>query len=207
MARYTGADCRQCRREKVKLFLKGDRCFSSKCALTRRAKLPGQHWNTRKKITEYGMQLREKQKTKRIYGLQERQFHGYYEKAETMRGVTGTNMLVMLEKRLDNIIYRMGIGASRSQARQLVTHGHITINGAPVNIPSYSVKAGDVIAIKENKANIPYFVELKQMKSAVLPKWLEFNNSTLVGKMLAEPTREDIDPSFQEHMIVELYSK
>ena len=208
MARNTGADCRQCRREKCKLFLKGERCYSDKCALTRRAKIPGVHADSRKKTTEYGLQLREKQKTKRIYGLQEKQFHSYYEEAERMKGVTGANMLVLLEKRLDNVVYRMGFGSSRSQARQFVNHGLITVNGKRVTIPSYQIKVGDVVSIKENKQEQPLFVELKQSKKAAnLPKWLDFDPATLTGTVLAAPTREDIDMSIQEHMIVELYSK
>ena len=208
MARNTGADCRQCRREKCKLFLKGERCYSDKCALTRRAKIPGVHADSRKKTTEYGLQLREKQETKRIYGLQEKQFHSYYEEAERMKGVTGANMLVLLEKRLDNVVYRMGIGSSRSQARQFVNHGLITVNGKRVTIPSYQIKVGDVVSIKENKQEQPLFVELKQSKKAAnLPKWLDFDPATLTGTVLAAPTREDIDMSIQEHMIVELYSK
>ena len=208
MARNTGADCRQCRREKCKLFLKGERCYSDKCALTRRAKIPGVHADSRKKTTEYGLQLREKQKTKRIYGLQEKQFHSYYEEAERMKGVTGANMLILLEKRLDNVVYRMGIGSSRSQARQFVNHGLITVNGKRVTIPSYQIKVGDVVSIKENKQEQPLFVELKQSKKAAnLPKWLDFDPATLTGTVLAAPTREDIDMSIQEHMIVELYTK
>lgn len=207
MARYTQADCRLCRREKTKLFLKGDRCYGPKCALTRRNKTPGQHWDSRKKITEYGLQLREKQKAKRIYGLQEKQFRKYYEMAERQRGVTGTNMLVMLEERLDNVVYRMGMGASRSQCRQMVNHGHITVNGKVVNIASYQVSAGDVISVKENKRDLPNYNELKEMKASNLPKWLEFEPANLTGKVLSKPTREDIDLSIQEHMIVELYSK
>ena len=208
MARNTGADCRQCRREKCKLFLKGERCYSDKCALTRRAKTPGVHADSRKKTTEYGLQLREKQKTKRIYGLQEKQFHSYYEEAGRMKGVTGANMLILLEKRLDNVVYRMGIGSSRSQARQFVNHGLITVNGKRVTIPSYQIKVGDVVSIKENKQEQPLFVELKQSKKAAnLPKWLDFDPATLTGTVLAAPTREDIDMSIQEHMIVELYSK
>ena len=208
MARNTGADCRQCRREKCKLFLKGERCYSDKCALTRRAKIPGVHADSRKKTTEYGLQLREKQKTKRIYGLQEKQFHSYYEEAERMKGVTGANMLILLEKRLDNVVYRMGIGSSRSQARQFVNHGLITVNGKRVTIPSYQIKVGDVVSIKENKQEQPLFVELKQSKKAAnLPKWLDFDPATLTGTVLAAPTRDDIDMSIQQHMIVELYSK
>ncbi len=208
MARNTGADCRQCRREKCKLFLKGDRCYSEKCAIVRRGKSPGVHADSRKKVTEYGLQLREKQKAKRIYGLQEKQFHKYYEEAERMKGVTGANMLILLEERLDNVVYRMGLGVSRSQARQFVNHGLITVNGKRVTIPSYQIKVGDVVSVKENKQEQPLFVALKQSKKAGnLPKWLDFDPATLTGKVLALPTREDIDMSIQEHMIVELYSK
>ena len=208
MAKYTAADCRLCRRENQKLFLKDDRCYSQKCALTRRAKIPGQQWAGRKKMTEYGAQLREKQKAKRIYGLQEKQFHKYYEEAERIKGVTGTNMLIMLEQRLDNVVYRMGIGVSRSQSRQLVNHGHITVNGKTVTIPSYAVRVGDVIAVKENKVDNKFFTELKSMKKpANLPQWLEFDITTLTGKVLAKPQREDVDLAIAEHMIVELYSK
>lgn len=208
MARYTEADCRLCRREGCKLFLKGDRCFSGKCAFTRRPAAPGQHGAARKKTSEYYTQLREKQKTKRIYGLCEKQFHGYYAEAERMKGVTGANMLVLLEMRLDNVVYRMGIGASRSQSRQLVTHGHITVNGKRVDIPSYIVKAGDEIAVKENKKDNKFFTEIKEMKkSGNLPKWLDFNPETLAGKVLAKPERADIDLNIEERMIVELYSK
>lgn len=208
MARYTSADCRQCRREKCKLFLKGDRCYSDKCALTRRNKTPGVHFDSRKKVTEYGLQLREKQKTKRIYGLQEKQFHSYYVEGERLTGVTGTNMLILLEQRLDNVVYRLGIGVSRSQARQFVNHGLITVNGKRLDIPSYQVKVGDVISVKENKQSQPLFVELKQAKKpGNLVQWLEFEPSQLTGKVIAKPTREDIDATIQEHMIVELYSK
>ena len=208
MAKYTEADCRLCRRENQKLFLKGDRCYSAKCALTRRAKIPGVQWAGRKKVTEYGSKLREKQKAKRIYGLQEKQFHKYYVEAERIKGVTGTNMLIMLEERLDNVVYRMGLGVSRSQSRQLVNHGHITVNGKTVTIPSYQVKVGDVIAVKESKVEKGNFKELRNLKKpANLPKWLDFDNATLSGKILAKPQREDIDLSIAEHMIVELYSK
>ena len=208
MARYTSADCRLCRREGCKLFLKGDRCYTNKCAMERRAVVPGQHGASRKKVTEYGTQLREKQKAKRIYGLLEKQFRGYYVRAERMRGVTGDNMLSLLERRLDNVVYRMGIGASRSQARQIVNHGLITVNGKTVNIPSYCVGAGDVIAVKETKTEKANFKDLKQMKKATnLPKWLDFEPSTLTGKILSLPQREDIDSNIEEHLIVELYSK
>ena len=204
MARMTGADCKLCRREGCKLFLKGERCTSSKCAMERNPLVPGQHGAAKKKVTEYGKQLREKQKVKRAYGVLEKQFRGYYEEAERQKGVTGTNMLRLLELRLDNVVYRMGIGSSRKEARQIVTHGHITVNGRNVNIPSYQVKVNDVIAIKENKKDI--FKGLKELK-IVTPKWLEFSNETLSGKINALPEREDIDLSIAEHLIVELYSK
>ena len=207
MARNTGADCRQCRREKCKLFLKGDRCYSEKCALTRRAKIPGVHADSRKKTTEYGLQLREKQKTKRIYGLQEKQFHKYYEEAERQKGVTGANMLVLLEERLDNVVYRLGFAATRLQARQLVSHAHFSVNGRKVDIPSYIVKAGDVIAVRENRAKNKYFEQVKTAKAGNLPKWLEGDLEKLEGKVLELPKREDIDTQIAEHMIVELYSK
>ena len=207
MAKYTESKCRLCRREGAKLFLKGERCFKGVCAFERRPVAPGQHGMARKKVSEYGLQLREKQKCKRIYGVLEGQFRKYYEKADRMKGITGENMLSLLERRLDNVIYRMGIGASRSQARQLVTHGHFTVNGRKVNIASFSVKVGDVICVKENKKDNKFFEEIKQMKVGTMPKWLEFNPETLEGKILALPTREDIDSNIKEHMIVELYSK
>ncbi len=207
MAKYTESKCRQCRREGAKLFLKGERCYKGTCAFDRRPVAPGQHGAGRKKISEYGLQLREKQKCKRIYGVLEGQFRMYYEKADKMKGITGENMLSLLERRLDNVIYRMGIGSSRSQARQLVTHAHFTVNGKKVNIASYIVKAGDVIAVKESKKDNKYFTEIKQMKVGNMPKWLEFNPETLEGKIIALPQREDIDSQIAEHLIVELYSK
>lgn len=208
MARYTGPDCRLCRREGAKLFLKGDRCYSASCAMNRRAVAPGQHGAARKKVTEYGTQLREKQKIKRIYGLCEKQFHKYYEEADRQKGVTGANMLQLLERRLDNVVYRMGIGLSRSQARQLVNHAHITVNGKTVNIPSYIVKAGDVVTVKENKAGNKFFKELKERKpNGTLPKWLEFDLASLSGKVIALPEREDIAMDVREQLVVELYSK
>lgn len=209
MAKYTGAKCRQCRREGAKLFLKGDKCYKAgACPFEKRPVAPGPHANIRKKVSEYGLQLREKQKTKRIYGVLEGQFRHYYEKADRMKGITGDNMLSLLERRIDNVIYRMGIANSRSQARQLVTHAHFTVNGKNVDIASYEVKAGDVIAVKETKKGNKYFTELKQtQKSANMPKWVEFDNETLTGKVLALPTREDVDMQIAEHMIVELYSK
>ncbi len=208
MARTIEPDCRQCRREGCKLFLKGERCTTKKCAMERRPVIPGQHGNSRRRVTfsEYGTQLREKQKVKRMYGILERQFREYYEEAERMKGVTGANMLSLIERRLDNVVYRMGIGASRKQCRQIVNHGLITVNGKRVNIPSYSVKAGDVIAVKENKQDNEMFKSLKGMK-VVMPKWLEFDTNTLTGKILALPTREDVDADIKEQLIIELYSR
>ena len=207
MATYREAKCRLCRREGGKLFLKGDRCYTSKCAFERRPQAPGQHGLGRKKVSEYGLQLREKQKTKRIYGVQEGQFRRYYQMADRMRGITGENMLRLLECRLDNVIYRMGIGTSRAQARQLVNHAHFSVNGKTVNIPSYIIKAGDVIAVKENRKKEKYFQAVKEAKVGNMPKWLEFNPEKLEGKILALPQRDDIDSQIAEHMIVELYSR
>lgn len=206
MAKYTEADCRLCRREGTKLFLKGERCLSKKCAMEKRPVVPGQHGTGRKKVTEYGRQLREKQKVKRAYGILEKQMHAYYEEAERLNGVTGETMLSLIERRLDNVVYRMGIGASRAEARQIVNHGHICVNGRRVNIPSFQVKAGDVVSIKENKRSLEMFKELKEVK-VVLPKWLEFDATKLEGKVLDLPKREDIDFAIEEHLIVELYSR
>ena len=206
MAKYTCADCRQCRREGQKLFLKGERCTSKKCAMERRPVAPGQHGTGRKKASEYSVQLREKQKAKRAYGLLEKQFRGYYEEAERMRGVTGENMLALIERRLDNVVYRMGIGASRAQCRQIVNHGHITVNGKSVDIASYQVKIGDVIAVNEAKKDNAIFKELRGAR-IVMPKWLEFDTETLVGKIIDSPKREDIDLNINEQLIIELYSK
>ena len=206
MAKYTDADCRLCRREGCKLFLKGDRCISPKCAMEKRPVVPGQHGLGRKKVTEYGTQLREKQKVKRAYGLLEKQFRGYYEMATRMKGVVGENMLSLLERRLDNVVYRLGIGDSRSESRQIVNHGHILVNGKKVNIPSYLVKVGDEISVLDSSKSSPKFAVLKDMK-IVVPKWLEFNTNTMVGKIHALPRRDDIDLNIQEHMIVELYSR
>ena len=207
MATYREAKCRLCRREGGKLFLKGDKCYTGKCPFEKRPTPPGVHGAGRKKVSEYGQQLREKQKAKRIYGVQEGQFRAYYEKADRMKGITGENMLSLLERRLDNAIFRMGAGASRSQARQLVNHGHFLVNGRLVNIPSYIVKTGDVITVKESKTSNKYFEALKTAKAAVQPKWLEFNPEKLEGKIISLPARDDIDSQIAEHMIVELYSK
>ena len=207
MATYREAKCRLCRREGGKLFLKGDKCYTGKCPFEKRPTPPGVHGAGRKKVSEYGQQLREKQKVKRIYGVQEGQFRAYYEKADRMKGITGENMLSLLERRLDNVIFRMGIGASRAQARQLVNHGHFLVNGKKVNIPSYIIKVGDIITVKENKTSKKYCEAIKAMKVGVMPKWLEFNPEKLEGKILALPARDDIDSQIAEHMIVELYSK
>lgn len=208
MARTIEPDCRQCRREGCKLFLKGERCTTKKCAMERRPVIPGQHGNSKRRVafSEYGTQLREKQKVKRMYGILEKQFRAYYEKARKMEGATGSVMLTLIERRLDNVVYRMGIGLSRKQARQIVNHGLITVNGKRVNIPSYIVKAGDIIAIKENKQNNEQFKDLKGSK-IVMPKWLEFDTNTLSGKILALPSREDIDADIKEQLIVEVYSR
>ena len=206
MAKYTGADCKLCRREGCKLFLKGERCLTKKCAFERRPSVPGVHGQARKKQTEYSLQLREKQKVKRAYGLLEKQFKKYYDMANNMKGIVGENMLSLLERRLDNVVYRMGIGASRAESRQIVNHGHITVNGRTVNIPSYLVKVDDIIAIKENKRDKEMFKDLKDVK-VVMPKWLEFNATKLSGKINALPQRDDIDLNIQEHLIIELYSK
>lgn len=207
MAKYTDSSCRVCRREGTKLFLKGDRCYSPKCAVGKRQAAPGQHGTSRKKMSEYGLQLREKQKTKKTYGMLEKQFRLVYARAEKMRGATGENMLTLLELRLDNVVFRMGIGDSRALCRQLVNHGHITVNGSNVNIPSYTCKAGDVIAVKENRRKNKYFEELKKEKKLNLPKWVEFDTEKLSGKILAKPERADIDLTISENMIVELYSR
>lgn len=206
MARYTAANCRLCRREGQKLFLKGERCYSSKCALEKRNFPPGQHGQGRKKVSEYGLQLREKQKTKRFYGLQETQFRNLFEKAARKKGITGENLLILLETRLDNVVFRLGFASSRKEARQLVTHGHFTVNGKKVNIPSYEVKAGDVIAVKEKSHSSPKFKEIKDMTITV-PSWVTVDVEKLEGKVLNMPTRDDIDTPVAEHMIVELYSK
>lgn len=206
MAKYINADCRLCRREGTKLFLKGERCTSKKCAIDKRAGAPGVHPVTRKKPSEYQLQLREKQKVKRAYGLLEKQFRGYYEKAERSRGKTGEVMLSLLERRLDNVCYRLGLGASRDQARQIVNHTHILVNGKKVNIPSYEVKVGDIISVKEKSANSPLFAGIKESR-VIVPKWLEFDATKLTGKVVALPAREDIDLTIAEHLIIELYSK
>ena len=206
MARYTGATCRLCRREGMKLFLKGDRCYTDKCAFARRSYAPGQHGANKKKVSNYGVQLREKQKAKRIYGVLESQFRTYYEKAEKIKGITGENLLKLLELRLDNVAYRLGYGASRNEARQLVTHGHFLVNGKKVDIASYKVSVNDVISICEKSRSSEKFKTFAE-NPKTLPKWLEGNVENYEGKVVAEPSREDIDVPVNETLIVELYSK
>ncbi|NLU53654.1 MAG: 30S ribosomal protein S4 [Clostridiaceae bacterium] len=208
MARYTDASCKLCRREGMKLFLKGERCYSNKCAIARRPYAPGQHGAQKKKLSEYGVQLREKQKAKRFYGILESQFRKYFEMANRKKGVTGENLLQLLESRLDNVVYRMGFGTTRAEARQLVTHGHFDVNGKRLNIPSYLVKVGDTISVREDSKKSPRFKEILEVTgSKVVPKWLEVDQENLKGKVVALPSREDIDLNVQEHLIVELYSK
>ena len=210
MARYTGAVCRQCRREGQKLFLKGDRCYTDKCAIERRPYAPGMHNQGRtKKLSEYGMQLREKQKAKHYYGVLESQFRKYYEMAANKKGVTGDNLLSILETRLDNVVYRLGFAMTRREARQLTTHGHFTVNGQRVDIPSYLVKSGDVIEVREKSRSSVKFKRLTGEDAPVVnvPKWLDRNKNTLQGTVVAMPTRDDIDFPVEEHLIVELYSK
>ena len=206
MARYTGPSCKLCRREGTKLYLKGERCLSDKCAFNRRTAAPGQHGAAKKKLTEYGMQLREKQKAKRYYGVLEKQFHSYYEKADNQEGIAGENLLRLLERRLDNVVFRMGLAASHKEARQLVLHGHFTLNGHKANIPSILVRVGDVIAVKETEsAKIKELVEA--MGEKISPKWLEIDKNAGSAKVVAMPERDDIDFEFNEQLIIELYSK
>ena len=208
MARYTGSVCRLCRREGTKLYLKGDRCYSDKCAIARRPVAPGQHGQSRKKVSEYGLQLREKQKAKRTYGVMEKQFRNYFKKAEQMRGITGENLLQMLERRLDNVVYRLGFASSRAQARQFVRHGHITVDGKRVNIPSYLVNAGQTVAVAEKSMEkMEYFKGIKEEGGKTVPEWLQVDFDKMEGVISSLPEREDIDTPIEEHLIVELYSK
>ena len=208
MARYTGPNCKMCRREGTKLYLKGERCTNGKCAFDHRSTAPGQHGAARKKVGEYGKQLREKQKARRYYGVLEGQFRHYYELAEKMEGITGATLLILLERRLDNVVYRMGMAASRKEARQLVLHSHFTLNGKKVTIPSILVKVGDVIAVKEtSKESAKIKALAEQMATQVAPKWLDNDAKNLVSKVVALPARDDIDFEFEEQLIVELYSK
>ena len=208
MARYTGPSCKLCRREGTKLFLKGERCTSGKCAFEHRSTAPGQHGAARKKVEEYGRQLREKQKTRRYYGVLEKQFVRYYEMAEKKEGMTGENLLILLERRLDNVVYRMGMAKSHKEARQLVLHAHFTLNGKKVDVPSILVKAGDVIAVKEtSKESVKIKALIEGLATVTAPKWLELDAQNAVAKVAALPARDDIDFEFEEQLIVELYSK
>lgn len=208
MARYTEASCRLCRREGEKLFLKGERCYTDKCSVARRAYAPGQHGQAKKKMSEYGIQLREKQKVRRFYGVLEGQFSEYFEMAARRKGITGENLLQILETRLDNTVYRLGLGTSRPESRQLVTHGHFTVNGKRVNIPSYLLKVGDVIALATKSRSSEKVKAIADITGGkVIPKWLEYDPETFTGKVIALPAREDIDLPIKEHLIVELYSK
>lgn len=207
MARYTDSVCRQCRREGAKLFLKGDRCFGAKCAIVKRPTPPGQHGVSRKKQSQYGIQLREKQKARRAYGVLEGQFRGYFQQASRMRGVTGENLLMLLERRLDNVVYRLGMGDSRAHARQLVTHGHIRVNGKKVNIPSFRVKLNYEITIRSGSQSMENLKQLREEGNRMVPKWLSLDHENLVGKVIAMPQRDDIDLTIEEHQIVELYSR
>lgn len=208
MARYTGPACKLCRREGKKLFLKGDRCYSGKCALERRSYAPGQHGQNRKKTSEYGLQLRAKQTARRYYGVNEGQFHKYFLMAERKEGVTGTNLLQICESRLDNIVYTAGFASSRAQARQLVNHAHFTVNGNKVDIPSYLVKPGDVVAVKDTSKTTDEFKTLVEDNSArPVPKWVEANKDAMSAKVVALPEREEIATPVEEHFIVEFYSK
>lgn len=207
MARYTGPVCRLCRREGQKLYLKGDRCYTDKCAIARRNYAPGQHGQSRRKLSNYGLQLREKQKVRRYYGVSEVQMRKYFKMADKMQGITGENLLKILEMRLDNVIYRLGFASSRAEARQLVNHGHFRVNGQKVNVPSYLTSVGDVIEVKERSKNSPRLKELMENHQGNIPQWLEADTENMQGKIIAEPSREDIEIPIEEHLIVELYSK
>lgn len=207
MARYTDAVCRLCRREGMKLYLKGDRCYTDKCAITKRGYAPGQHGTGRRKLSNYGIQLREKQKAKRFYGVLESQFRRYFEIADKQAGITGENLLRLLESRLDNVVYRLGFASSRAEARQLVTHGHFRVNGKKVDIPSYLVSAGDIISVKERSKSSDKFRSLVENFKGNVPEWLTVDMEKLEGTVLSLPSREDIDLPIAENLIVELYSR
>ena len=208
MSRYKDEQCRICRREGQKLFLKGSRCYTDKCSVTRRNYAPGEHGQGKKKLSEYGTQLREKQKTKSFYGVGEKQFRKYFEMAENKKGITGENLLQILESRLDNVVYRAGFGTSRAQARQLVNHGQFNVNGQKVDIPSYLIKAGDVITVRENKQdNKTIKGNIEDNKARPIPEWMEKDNDKLQIKVIRLASREDVDIPVEEHLIVELYSK
>lgn len=209
MARYRGSVCRICRRENLKLFLKGDRCYSDKCAFDRRGYAPGEHGQRRRgKTSDYGIQLREKQKVKRMYGLSEKQFHIFFQRADRQKGITGTNLLVALERRIDNVVYRLGFVDSRTQGRHFVRHKHFLVNGKKVNIPSYLLKVGDVIEIREKSKKIQAISDsLSGVVRRGIPQWLDLEKENMKGSVKALPVREDITMPIQEQLIVELYSK
>jgi small subunit ribosomal protein S4 len=208
MARYKESVCRLCRREGQKLYLKGDRCYSDKCAIERRQYAPGQHGQSRKKVSEYGLQLREKQKARRFYGVLEKQFRNYFSKADRQKGITGENLLTLLERRLDNVVFRLGLASSRPEARLLILHGHFRVNGRKVNIPSYQVKVGDEIEVRDKSKSSLKFKDIAEAAAHKTPTaWLEVDAENLKGRVIAMPTREDIDVPIEEHLIVELYSR
>lgn len=208
MAKYTGPACRQCRREGVKLFAKGERCFTEKCAMNRRTGVPGQHGAARKKVSEYGLQLREVQKAKRYYGIPERQFRNYFKAADAKEGMTGENLLTLIERRLDNVVFRMGMGESRRDARQLVAHGHFLVNGKKADIASMILRAGDVISVKETSRKSDKIKALiENLDNRTFPAWLDVDKQNVTATITALPKREDIDFPFEEHFIVEWYSK
>ena len=208
MARYRGSECRLCRREGLKLFFKGDRCYTEKCAFERRGYAPGEHGQARKKHSDYGVQLREKQRLKRMYGLLEKQFRGYFERADRMKGITGSNLLMLLERRLDNVVFRLGFAPSRNEARQLVRHSHFLVNGRKVNIPSYTVRKDDVVELREKSRKVlPILDSLETVARRGIPGWLELDKDNFKGLVKAIPTREDITMPVQEQLVVELYSK
>jgi small subunit ribosomal protein S4 len=208
MARYTDPVCRICRREGLKLFLKGSRCYSRKCSFERRSTPPGMNTQRRRKVSEFGIQLREKQKVRKTYSVLEKQFRNYFEKAEQRKGMTGENLLRLLEMRLDNVVYRMGLARSRAEARQLVTHGHFTVNGRPTNIPSYGTKTGDRVEVRESRRGREYFkTAAETVKAAQIPEWVSVDAAKLSGTVLAEPVREQMPMEFIELLVVEFYSR
>jgi small subunit ribosomal protein S4 len=208
MARYTDPVCRICRREGLKLFLKGSRCFTKKCSFERRSTPPGMNTQRRRKVSEFGIQLREKQKVRKSYSVLEKQFRNYFEKAEQRKGMTGENLLRMLEMRLDNVVYRMGFASSRAQARQLVSHGHFMVNGRPTNIPSYGTSTGDRIEVRESRRGREFFkTAAETMKSAQIPEWVSVDSAKLTGTIVSEPAREQMPPEFNEQLVVEFYSR
>ena len=208
MARYTDAVCRICRREGLKLFLKGSRCYTKKCAFERRSTPPGMNTMRRRKVSEYGLQLREKQKVRKSYSVLERQFRNYFEKAEQHKGMTGENLLRLLEMRLDNVVYRMGFARSRAEARQLVSHGHFSVNGRPTNVPSFNTSLGDRVEVRESRRNREYFKTVAEtIKSAQTPEWVSVDAAKLSGTVLSEPVREQMPLEFNEQLVVEYYSR